>query len=200
MTAPPPDTPAAADEWLPALVRRFELPLLQYAARIVRCPERARDVVQDTFLRLLEHGPGAAVLADGNAAARWLFTVCRNRALDVCRKENRMTYLDQDADREPPDPDPGPAEQLARKETAGMLLRLVESLPPRQQEVVQLKFQNGLSYQEISQITQLSVSNVGFLLHRALRALRERHAQFAHEFGAAGQPLISTRPTGPVHP
>ena len=199
MTERPTTAPAAADEWLPALVRRFELPLLQYAGRIVRCPDRARDVVQDTFLRLLERGPGPAALADGNAAARWLFTVCRNRALDVCRKEHRMTYLDPDADREPPSPDPGPAETMARKETASALLRLVESLPPRQQEVVQLKFQNGLSYQEISEVTQLSVSNVGFLLHRALKALREQHARLADDLGLARSPL-GVNATGPAHP
>ena len=175
MTPSPP-----ADEWLPPLVRRFELPLLQYAGRIVGCPDRARDVVQDTFLRLLERGPGPeALAADPNAAARWLFTVCRHRALDVCRKEHRMTYLDPDADRDPPDPEPGPAEAMARKETAGLLLRLVATLPARQQEVVQLKFQNGLSYQEISDITQLSVSNVGFLLHHALKALRAQSALLA---------------------
>lgn len=195
MTVLPSHVPAA-DDWLPTLVRRFELPLLQYAGRIVGCPDRARDVVQDTFLRLLERGPGPAALAEGSAAARWLFTVCRHRALDICRKEHRMTYLDLDADREPPSPEPGPAEQMARKETAGLLLRLVEKLPPRQQEVIQLKFQNGLSYQEISQITQLSVGNVGFLLHRALKALREHHARLADEFCGP----TPTRVAGPVHP
>ena len=130
MTTTPPAT-AAADDWLPAIVCRFELPLRQYAGRIVGCPERARDVVQDTFLRLLEHGP-AGLAADENAAARWLFTVCRHRALDVCRKEHRMTYLDQDAGDDPPSPEPSPAEQMARKDTSGRLLRLVETLPPRQ--------------------------------------------------------------------
>ncbi len=167
--------------WLQALVRRFELPLLQYAGRIVGCPERARDVVQDTFLRLQQRGPGQEALEENNAA-RWLFTVCRHRALDVCRKEHRMTYLDQEMAEAIPSMQSGPAEQLARKEAASFVLRLLEKLPARQQEVIQLKFQNGLSYQEISEITRLSVTNVGFLIHRGLKSLREQHAKLAAEY------------------
>jgi RNA polymerase sigma-70 factor (ECF subfamily) len=45
-------------------------------------------------------------------------------------------------------------------------------LPANQQEVVRLKFQNSLSYKEISAITGLSVTNVGYLLHTAIQTLR----------------------------
>lgn len=197
--------PAAAPDgdphaWLQALVLRFELPLLQYAGRIVGCPERARDVVQDTFLRLQERGPGREALGEGNAAARWLFTVCRHRALDVCRKENRMTYLDQEMAEAIPAAQPGPAEQMSRKETAGFVLRLLEKLPARQQEVIQLKFQNGLSYQEISEITRLSVSNVGFLIHRGLKVLREQHAKLAAEYFEPARGFKPATQSGTVNP
>jgi RNA polymerase sigma-70 factor (ECF subfamily) len=56
------------------------------------------------------------------------------------------------------------------------LLRLIDRLPANQQEVVRLKFQNGFSYKEISRITELSVSNVGFLIHTAVTRMR---AEFA---------------------
>ena len=163
---------------LHAVVRRYERPLTQYAARITGCRERARDAVQETFLRLEKLPPGALT----SDPAKWLFTVCRQRAIDICRKENRMTFLDQETAEARPDPEPGPAETLARKEAAGFLLGILANLPPRQQEVIQLKFQNGLSYAEISEITQLSVSNVGFLLHRGLKALREQHAVLAGQY------------------
>ena len=198
MIAPDPDDDPRA--WLQALVRRFELPLLQYAGRIVGCPERARDVVQDTFLRLQERGPDQDALAEGNAAARWLFTVCRHRALDVCRKEHRVTYLDQEMAEAIPHSQPGPAETLVRKEAAGFLRRLLEELPARQQEVIQLKFQNNLSYQEISQITRLSVSNVGFLIHRGLKALREQHAKLASEYLEPARRLVPAARPGPTTP
>ena len=163
-----------------AVVRRYELPLTQYAQRITGCRERARDVVQDTFLRFGQLAPGAL---EGEPA-KWLFTVARHRALDLCRKEQRMTYLDPAAAESEPSADPSPADALARKEAAGFLLRILEKLPPRQQEVIQLKFQNGLSYQEISEVTQLSVSNVGFLIHKGIKALREQHAALAGQYVA----------------
>jgi len=52
------------------------------------------------------------------------------------------------------------------------VMDLLEHLSPNQQEVVRLKFQDELSYKQISSVTGLTVSNVGFLLHTALRRLR----------------------------
>ena len=58
-----------------------------------------------------------------------------------------------------------------------MLFRsLIDHLPPNQQEVIRLKFQQGFSYKEISRITQLSVTNVGFLIHTAVTRLRREFA------------------------
>jgi RNA polymerase sigma-70 factor (ECF subfamily) len=50
----------------------------------------------------------------------------------------------------------------------------MEALPENQREVVRLKFQNGMSYKEIATVTELTVSNVGFLIHTALATLRMR--------------------------
>ena len=69
---------------LTPLLLRFELPLLQYATRILRDRGRARDAVQDTFLEW-QRSPRRQ---SDPAPAKWLFTVCRNRALNICRKEN----------------------------------------------------------------------------------------------------------------
>ncbi len=93
-----------------------------------------------------------------------------------------MTYLDEEILERQPGAEPAPNERLEQTEASGFLLRIVATLPPRQQEVLQLKFQNDLSYQEISEITHLSVSHVGVLLHTALKTLRARHAEAARDF------------------
>ena len=170
--------PVPADDGLNALLRRFELPLLQYAARILGDRDRARDVVQETFVEL-QRGRRAQL---DHAPAKWLFTVCRNRALNICRKEKRMTYLDEELLEKYESHEPAPNERIEHQEASGFLLRIVATLPPRQQEVLQLKFQNDLSYKEISEITKLSVSHVGVLIHTALKTLRARHAQAARDF------------------
>ena len=53
---------------------------------------------------------------------------------------------------------------------------MLAGLPDNQQEVVRLKFQDGLSYKEIAGVTGLTVSNVGFLIHTAIHTLRREFA------------------------
>ncbi|MBL9214325.1 MAG: sigma-70 family RNA polymerase sigma factor [Opitutaceae bacterium] len=168
-----PDVRPEPSSFVQAAVERHQAPLRRYAARLLGGDvDRARDVVQDTFVRLMAQ-PAAAV--DGHVA-EWLFTVCRNRALDVLRKEGRMKRLAEgQAERlAAAEPRPGRALELAERQEA--VRRLLGRLPPNQQEVVRLKFQNGFSYQEISRITSLSVGNVGFILHTAIQALRRELA------------------------
>ena len=64
--------------------------------------------------------------------------------------------------------------RLEQQETAGEIFRMLDGLPKNQREVVYLKFQCDLSYKEISEITKLSVSNVGFLMHTALKTIRKQ--------------------------
>jgi RNA polymerase sigma factor (sigma-70 family) len=150
-------------------VERHQAPLLRYAARLLHGDaERARDVVQDTFVRLLAQ-PVAAV--EGHLA-EWLYTVCRNRALDILRKEGRVSFFAEGQAERLSAPEPRPGIGLEHAEAHAAVLRLLHRLPHNQQEVVRLKFQEGFSYQEISRITSLSVGNVGFLLHTALARLR----------------------------
>lgn len=160
------------------IVNRFEIPLLQYARRITGDREQARDVVQETFVKFQRNG---ALRREGEPAA-WLFTVCRNAALNLCRKERRMMYVEEEVVEARETEQPTPFDRLEQREANGFLLRIVSTLPLRQQEVIQLKFQNDLSYQQIAEIMQTSVNNVGVLLHTALKTLRQRYAQVAGDF------------------
>ena len=160
------------------IVYRFEIPLLQYAQRITGNREQARDVVQETFVKFQRNG----ALRREDEPATWLFTVCRNAALNVCRKEKRMMYVDEEVIESCESEQPMPFDQLEKKEATGFLLRIVSTLPLRQQEVIQLKFQNDLSYQQIAEIMQTTANNVGVLLHTALKTLRQRYGQVAADF------------------
>ncbi len=156
--------------WIRSALDRHEAPLTRYAQRITGDSERARDVVQETFLRLCrEERPKL----DGRLV-EWLYTVCRNKAVDVRRKESRMTTLadialDQSADRDPP-----PAEIAEERDSSGQVLRLLDGLPERQQEAIRLKFQHSLSYREIGSVMGISASNVGFLIHQGLKTIRQQ--------------------------
>jgi RNA polymerase sigma-70 factor (ECF subfamily) len=136
----------------------------------LRDGEAARDVVQETFLKLCAATPESVQ----DHLAEWLFTVCRNKALDVLRKEQRMTRLREEQVHRCLSPDPGPFDVVERRELAAKVIELLELLPPNQREVLSLKFQNGFSYQEISRISGHSVSNVGYLIHAGIKTLRSR--------------------------
>lgn len=149
-------------------IEQYQSPLIRYAASILGDVERAREVVQDTFLKLCKEKPSK--IRDHLAA--WLFTVCRNRAFDV-RKQDRRTDALTDIDLETrPAPGPRPLAVLEREEELREVFRLVHALPDKEREVVLLKFQCDLSYKEISAITGHSVSNVGFLIHTGLKRVR----------------------------
>lgn len=163
-------------EWVTQIFNRHEGSLVRYAIWLVGDEDRARDVVQDTFLRLCAEEPKDVQ----SYIAEWLFTVCRHRALDICRKENRLKALTELDLAAQPNDAPSPATAVEREDSANHVLAALKGLPPNQQEVVRLKFQCGLSYKEISHVTNLAVSNVGFLLHSALKTLRR---ELRSEFG-----------------
>jgi RNA polymerase sigma-70 factor (ECF subfamily) len=150
------------------LIAQQQTPLLRYATRLLRDPDRARDVVQDTFVKLLAQPPGSL---DGHAV-EWLFTVCRNRALDVRRKESPLEFCDPADDPRVISAEPRPGRALEQAETQAAVVHAIERLPANLQEVVRLKFQHGFSYKEIAGITGYSVTNVGFLIHTAVTRLR----------------------------
>ena len=153
-----------------AALTRYEGPLLRYAVRLVGDVEQARDVVQDTFLRLCAANEDDV---DGHVT-EWLYTVCRNRAIDVLRKEKRMTPLSEMQLQERPSAEPAPGARIERRETTSEMQDVMDTLPANQQEVIRLKFQDGLSYKQISEVTSYSVSNIGYLIHTGIKTLRER--------------------------
>ncbi len=162
-----------AGNWIEDAVREHQAPLLRYATRLVGGDEeRARDVVQDTFVRLLRQPPDRV----NGHVVEWLYTVCRNRALDVLRKEGRMRTFAEGEVEKVRAGEARPGRELEAEERRAAVLDLIDRLPPNQQEVIRLKFQNGFSYKEISRITELSVSNVGFLIHTAVKKLRQEMA------------------------
>src|SRR5882757_11433891 len=76
--------------WVQSALERFERPLLQYALSILQDLDRARDTVQETFMRL--HTQDQAAI-EGHLS-QWLFTVCRNCALKSLKKEDRYIYVE----------------------------------------------------------------------------------------------------------
>jgi len=162
----------SANCWPPerveSIVDRYERPLLAYASRMLGGDfAGAQDAVQETFLRLCRESPAKL---DGRLAA-WLFSVCRTRVIDMQRTHHHRPV--DSAELAVADPNPDAAETAADADDQEQLTKLVHKLSPRQQEVLRLRMQAGLSYREIAEVTGLTVSNVGFHLHAAVKNLRD---------------------------
>jgi RNA polymerase sigma-70 factor (ECF subfamily) len=157
------------EQFIEQAMADFESPLIGYAASILNDADRARDVVQDTFIRLCQQD--IEKVRDGLKS--WLFTVCRNRALDVLRKDKHTQPLDDIRWKKVAGPGLQPDEQTAFDERLDGVMKMLERLSDNQREVILLKFQQGLSYQEIQKITGLTSGNIGFLIHTGLKRLRD---------------------------
>lgn len=160
--------PDARERFIEQAMADFESPLIGYATTILNDSDRARDVVQDTFLRLCQQD--VANVRDNLKA--WLFTVCRNRALDHLRKDRPTRPLDEIQWKKVAGPGLQPDEEAEFQDRLSRVMNLLDRLSENQRDVILLKFQQGLSYREIEEVTGLSPGNIGFLIHSGLRRIR----------------------------
>ena len=151
-------------------LEKHEAALVHYVYRLTHDLELARDVVQDAFLKLLNEDQKTI---EGHLT-QWLYQVCRNKALDIRKKERRMRLMADEVLDSNSAAITSPIDDLQNRETHSAVLTMLDQLPVNQQEVIRLKFQQGLSYKQISSITQLSVTNVGFLIHTGIKTLRQK--------------------------
>ncbi len=157
-------------KWLQATFERLERPLIAYAMRLLSGNvDVARDCVQESFLRLCRESRSHV---EGHVDA-WLFKTCRNRAMDHHRQEARMMIdSNSSALATATASTTEPAGYLAQREEKEQLHDLIARLPTREQEVLSLRLGQGLSYKQIAEITDMSVSHVGVMLHEAVTKLR----------------------------
>ncbi len=162
-------TPEEFEAFIEQAVIDHESALIGYARTFTHDLERARDVVQDTFIRLCQQEPGKVE----QYLKTWLFTVCRNRCLDVLRKDKRIEPLDEIKFQKVAGKERAPDAEAEAGENLESIMSLLERLPTNQKEVILLKFQQGLSYKEIEDVTGLKQGNIGFLIHTGIKRLRE---------------------------
>lgn len=167
-------------------LQRYERPLIRYAHGHTGNLEDARDIVQDVFVKLSQN----LDTLDHERLAPWLFTVCRNRALDHHRKHQRLVVMETETLDLEAAADPAPNEAMETRETATALRELIETLPARQREAVRLKFIAGLDYQQISAAMQTSIGNVGYLIHHGVAALKAKW--LAHDQPFSGGAKLKT--------
>lgn len=157
------------------LVDRYSGRIYGYLYRMVGNREDARDLAQETFLRIYSNLHNFNL---GQPFRPWLYRIATNLAIDLLRKRRPVVELDaplfpgEELRLELVEQGPGPAEQQERAELAAYLTQKVEELPPNYRSAILLRHGHDLSYQEIADILQVPVSTIKTRLFRAREALR----------------------------
>lgn len=162
------------------LVSRYESKVYSLALKMLRNPEDAEDVLQDTFLRAYR---GIKSFKGNSTFSTWVYRITANSALMRLRKRQLPTVSIDDADeREAPiniaDWAPGPVEQMLNQETQAAMTEAIEALPPEFRQVFVLRDIEELSNAEVAEILDLSVAAVKSRLHRARLKVRNRLATY----------------------
>lgn len=147
-----------------AVVSEYEGPLLRYAARVVCSIHAAQDIVQTAFLRLHENWKDE--LEPSPRLSSWLYRVTHNCAVDYIRKESRRNELHKAQAEEQPG-----TESFSFGGYTDAVLKTLETLDMREKQLVLLKVFEDKSYREIGEITGLTATNVGFILHNAMKKM-----------------------------
>lgn len=111
-------------------------------------------------------------LRSADAFGGWLFAIARNEVGQYYRR--RPSDLSLESLLDLPFAGEAPDHSAERREELASVLAAIAQLPPREQEILSLKFAAGLTNREIAQAMGLSGSNVGVILFRAIRRLRDQ--------------------------
>ena len=161
-------------DW-PAELARHGRWLRTVALARVGEPAAADDVLQDVAITALEKGHQ---LRDPTRVAGWLYRLVVVAALQYRRRQGRRRkLLDRYADRLPDATEgrsePDPLGWLLADERNSLVRQGLEKLPPRDAEIMLLKYSQDWSYQELAEHLGLSVSAVEARLHRARQKMRQ---------------------------
>lgn len=110
--------------------------------------------------------------SDRAPLSAWLFGIARNAVGNHHRRLRRWQWLPLSFAGERPDDALPPEEAVLRDEAQEQLLQAVSRLSDRERDLIALKFVSGMTNRAIAQLTSLTESNVGVILHRALQKLR----------------------------
>lgn len=156
------------------LVRRYQKPVFRIVLRMVKSPDDADDLTQDTFVRAHR---GLKTFKEEFDFHPWLYRIAVNQAINFINKRKRQAAVDLEEVPERdikagPEPE-SPVQAASRSEMLGKLEAALEQLPDEQRTVFLLRVQEGLSYEEIAETMETPKGTVMSRLARARMALRK---------------------------
>lgn len=157
------------------LFLQYYRPLCLYALRLLSDLDRAEDVVQDSFVKILERPASISHLPDRQVAA-YLFRIVRNRCVDELRRDGHQTVLSLESSGR--GELPVKQEDMDEAVVAARLWTAIDALPDRCREVFLMAKRDGMTYREIAEELGISERTVENHIAKAIRILRGKSADF----------------------
>lgn len=164
-----------ADETaLGALYDRWVRSLYSLVLHLLKDPDEAEDVVEETFWQAWRKADSYE--PSRGAVSTWLLTIGRRKALDRlrARKRSREDLIGSDRSfADIPSTEPDPSIDVEGAELRENVRSALNELPPEQKEVLELGYFNGLSQSEIADVTGQPLGTVKTRMRLAMQKLRE---------------------------
>jgi len=170
------DALAGSQDACQDLLERYQRPVFGLVLRLVRDRGLAEDLAQEAFLKAFR---ALSAFQSERKFSSWLFKIAHNTAIDHLRRRRLVTVPLETPEREGSDlldslagPErESPESSVRRGDLAAALEEAVQRLRPEYRTVMELRFREGLSYEEIAEITDLPMGTVKTHIHRARKAM-----------------------------
>jgi len=154
-------------EALTFLVNEYKDIAFNLALGIVKNKENAKDITQDSFLKVLENIKG---FRNESKFSTWLYKIVYNQSIQFIQKTNSTNFTDIESVK---------AYDFSNDYSNGEdkyleLYQIIDQLEDNERNIVKLFYLAGKSIKDINSITGLSISNIKVILHRARKRLREK--------------------------
>lgn len=154
-----------------ALVTRYQDRIYRFLVRLMRSPDDALELTQDTFLRAYQ---GLDRWRPDAPFKAWLFRIARNIAFDRLRRDKLVAFVELDEDTDTPDPAGGPDTLAETAQHFRLLEAALQRLPAEHREILLLREIEELSYDEIAAVLNLNAGTVKSRIARARAALLDK--------------------------
>lgn len=168
------------EEVFEEIVRRYQKKVVNTTYRMMGNQEDAHDLAQEVFLRVYRN---LHKFQGRSSFSTWLFTIASNICRDELRKRQRrvqadslsepVQFTDGEVEREIADESMTPETLSLKRELNDEIQAVVDQLPPEQKEAIVLREFQGFSYEEIAEISGVSLGTVKSRISRARMSMRK---------------------------
>ena len=158
------------------LVKRYEKNLYNYTLRMVSNPDDALDLMQDVFMAVFRN---LASFRGDSPFKGWLFKIAHYRCIEFYRRKKPTQSLDDAPEQQEQSDDTCPEAHFFSGQQASLLKKAMQTLPVNQKLVVELKFFQHCTFDDISRQLGVSVNTVKSRLYSALDKLKD-HLELDH--------------------